>query len=225
MKKISAICLFFLFANSQKVFAFTDSLVDAKQHKIKRFYFGFGIGTGYKGMGYAAEVGIIKKNDWGLIFSLFGNEYAATNKPADYNHPMGIFNFNLFGSSERPLLDLADFVSLLVAKDFPGRSKSMRFNISAGPSIGHHRTLMFTPIPEERGGFLYVFNWYSGNYKTSTTKILSAGLSLKSSIRFMPSKYFSVQLAAFANINTQQSYAGLQLEFLFGRLREGQKRR
>ncbi len=74
-----------------------------------------------------------------------------------------------------------------------------------------------------RGG-VYIFNWYLGNYKKSTTKSLSAGLSLKSSIGFMPSKSSSVQLAAFANINTRHSYAGLQLEFLFGRLREGEKK-
>ncbi len=149
MKKISTIYLFFLFANSPKVYTFTDSLEEANEHKTKRFYMGFGVGTGYEGMGYAFEAGIIKKNNWGLIFSLFGNDYAATNKPADYKRSSGIFDLNLFGSSGHPLLDHADFVSLLVAKDFPGRSKRMRFNISAGPSIGHHRTLMFTSIPEE----------------------------------------------------------------------------
>ncbi len=184
---------------------------------------GFGVGAGFEGMGYAFEAGIIKKNNWGLIFSLFGNEYAATNKPADYKSPSG--GFNLFGSSEPRLLDLADIASVFVAKDFPGHSKGMRFNISAGPSVGYHRTLMFTSIPEERGGGFIFSNWYSGNYKTSTSKRWSAGLSLKSSIGFIPSKSFSVQLAAFANINTRHSYAGLQLEFLFGRLREGEKRR
>ncbi|MES2776890.1 MAG: hypothetical protein V4722_22120 [Bacteroidota bacterium] len=166
MKKLPVILFVFLFVNNQEVAAFNDSSFTERQHWIKRMYGGFAIGG--DGVSVSGWVGIIKNTNWGISCSFLSNPYPSENKPDDYKHPWGGFS-NVFGTTS-DLTDFANIGAILVVREIPFRSKKIRFDVAAGPSVGYHRKLEFISIPEERGSSYTFFSWYSGNYKINTLK-------------------------------------------------------
>jgi hypothetical protein len=210
MKKIKFICFAALFGVlSNCTYSQADSLITNKT-LLSKYYVGFGAGFCNKGLEVGLSSTFILSNDWGGSIRFNSNFFEAKNLPPDY------YDFVLF----MPFLsnglpsDNVNVLSFNLIKEFPTRSKLIRFGIEMGPSLVNYKIANFRPVSNP-------IPFLGSNYDIIRDKQSTVGLSLRLKAEFPLTRFAGLEIAAYTNVNGLQSVSGIELICLnLGLLRE-----
>jgi len=176
--------------------------------------FGFGGGICLKGGSVGFEFTLISPNNWGGNISYKSNIFKSEDMPSDWADGGRTFypkNYN-------------NLVSLNLVREFSTSQNKTRFGIESGLSwVMFSQAQLelnpgYDPNSDPDVNWLYKigtnFKYNKSHYRSSTI-----GAAFRVKVEFLLSRHTGFELAAFTNINSLRSTAGLELHFIFGRLK------
>lgn len=176
--------------------------------------FGFGGGICLKGGSVGFEFTLIRPNNWGGNISYKSNIFKSEDMPSDWAEGGRTFypkNYN-------------NLVSLNLVREFSTSQNKTRFGIEGGLSwVMFSQAQLelnpgYDPNPDPDVNWLYKIGT-NYKYDKSHSRNSTIGASFRIKAEFLLSRHTGFELAAFTNINSFRSTAGLELHFIFGRLK------
>jgi hypothetical protein len=137
----------------------------------------------------------------------FGVEYSSgyliyKNKPNDY-----ISGLCFFGCGD---INIQEY-SAQIRKTFYNKNKHLKHGIELGISINDLQ------IPIFHKNDLVCF--FCSNYDVCYRSQYNLGLKIKANSQLLPGRFFGMHFGIMANINSGYSYAGIELGWVFGKVR------
>lgn len=199
MKSIKFICLFFLIEIFVlKIQAQPDSLKINKL-QLSKYQIGVGFGFGAKGNISGINGAILFSNNFGASISYRYNTFKPDNLPLGYSKGA----FEVFEPANH-----LNIISLSLIKNFISYPGKFKFGIEAGPSYDKYRYVTIVPNPKYNPN-----NWNTfllRKFLKEENEKNSTGLSLKAKTELEMSKYASIEFTIFSNINSMQSFIGIE---------------
>jgi hypothetical protein len=182
--------------------------------KESLFQFGFGGGKCLKGGSIGFEYTLIRQNNWGMNISYKSNIYKSKDIPSDWSEG---------GRTFYPK-DYINILSFNLLREFSVPQKNIRFGIEGGLSWIRYSQAQLELNPSYDPNIDPEINWLykigtSYKYDKSHSRSNTAGASFRVKVEFLLSRHTGFELAAFTNINSIRSTAGLEVHFIFGRLK------
>jgi hypothetical protein len=175
--------------------------------------FGFGGGICLKGGSVGFEFSIIRPNNWGGNISYKSNICKSGDIPSDWAEG---------GRTFYPK-NYTNLVSLNLVREIPTAQNSTRFGIEGGLSCVIFSQARLEPNPDYDPNPDPQVNWMykigtKYKYEKSHFRSGTIGAALRVKVEFLLSPHTGLELAAFTNINSLMSTAGLELHYIFGRI-------
>jgi hypothetical protein len=208
MKTIYLSIIFFISVHISTAQSMKDSF-----HLKKMPFIYTEIGGGKKYFNFGITVSL--KNSWGLSFNQRVYEYVPENYPSNYKS-----GFCLFGNCEPK--DVKNISTIQIQKMFFTKIPGVRYSLAGGFGEITHTKLSFTPVPRSSGWFDF-----SSNYYISEQRKFAIGFIASSSVEFPVGRVVGFKATTFAFITNVKSYskAGVEISFLYGRIREKLKKK
>jgi len=178
----------------------------------------------YFGLGLSAPIGaafagtVILTSGWGGSVTWNLSCPSAKNLPSDFERSSGgLSGLDVVGERK----DKINSISFRVLKEFPTRSKKLRFGLEAGPSLvftGVATNFVRVPDPCDP-----LFGC-GANYTYETINSNSLGLSLKGKLEMAFTRPFGLEIGATSNINPKRSYFGADFLITLGYVRDSIER-
>jgi hypothetical protein len=152
-----------------------------------------------------AGLHLILLNNWGASVSYNVYFPEAVDLPANYYSGLC-----LFGNC-KPNDNLTS-TSLRVMREFPTKTKLIRFGIEGG----------FSFVGYKKAHFSYNSNqgFFDSNYIVTYSQKYSGGVSLRLKAEFPFTRFAGLELAMVSNINPYLSYVGMELTMTLGVVRD-----
>ncbi len=178
----------------------------------------------YLGLGLSAPIGgafagsVILTSGWGGSVTWNVSYPSAKNLPSDFKRSSGFLSFlDVVGEGK----DKISALSFRVLKEFPMRSKKLRWGLEAGPSLVFTGVATnFVRVPEPCNPLFGC----GANYTYETINSNSLGLSLKGKFEMAISRPFGLEIGLTSNINSKRSYFGVDFLIMLGYVRDSMER-
>jgi hypothetical protein len=189
----------------------TRDTIKDRRARLTALYLSLGSDLGYSDFFPRAGIAgsFILANNWGGSISMKTAMFRARNLPLDYR-PGGFF---LFGDGIPD--DGMTMISLCVMREFPSRSKMVRFGLEGGPSLVGYDEVYFTPNEYSGPTLFGPPSNYSSDYVTKKT----AGLALRAKIEFPLTRYAGCEFAVNSNLNMLRPFIGAEIHLTLGVVR------
>jgi hypothetical protein len=187
--------------------------VNAANEKAKKriTQIGTGIGTSFPGVVVRLEFTHLGNTGWGV----FADGNLSFTKHRDPPVPYDFFDDRSLHFYPK---DYLNWASLCLIKGFYDNTGSVRYSISAGPSIVEYSKAVIKPNPNYDPGSIWTI-FMRKYYKTQSVNV-APGLTLAGNISFLMSKSVGIELKAFANINEMKDAFGMGISIIFGDIRD-----
>lgn len=176
-----------------------------KEVKVQYVYLSGGGGVIINGSVAGASINLIQSNNWGYTAKFNWAGIEARALPQDYQPGICIFGGCV------PTDDLVT-VSMKLMREFPTRSKSLRFGVEAGPAFGIFREAYFIRNPN--------MGWFGSSYYTRYSESGSIGLEMRAKLALPLTTVAGLEAAIVSAINAQQPYLGIEFMLTTGKVRE-----
>lgn len=208
MKGVKHICLVILFCLiSYSAYPQADSL-KINTLRLTGSYLGLGFGACKSGIGGVISGTFILSNNWGASIRYNPNSFLAENMPDDY---IDLVLFMPFLTNGIPS-DNVTALSVNIIKEFPTKTRFVRFGIEFGPAFVKYELARFTPVP----------NWIpllGSNYDVSHDTDNCIGFSMRGKAEFPLTRFAGLEAAPYVNINRFRNFFGIDFCLTLGLLR------
>jgi hypothetical protein len=194
-----------------------NTMNDNRGNNLKKeslFQFGFGGGICLKGGSIGFDYTFIRSNNWGGNISYKSNIIKSEDIPTDWNEG---------GRTFYPK-DYVKLLSFNLLREFSTSQQYIRFGVEGGLSwVIYSQAQLelnpsYDPDPDPEINWLYKIGT-KYKYNKSHSRSNTVGVSLRVKTEFLLSHSIGFELAAFTNINSIKPTIGLELHFIFGRLK------
>lgn len=153
--------------------------------------------------------------NYGIAFELRYLQRIAKRMPGDYTP-----GDNLISNKDSYPMDRTTESNIYFKRNFYTASSKVHFTAQVGLSLPVIvRSTNFQPQATSSGGWGF-FNFKDDNYTYTQDKIRTVGLALKAGTAFPLAKGFGFGTYLSSSINPYYSYAGLDLNIMFGYVRK-----
>lgn len=188
-----------------------------KETPLQKFYIEGGLGSAsHNGALTQISARAVFKNNWMASLSFYSVDGDPKNLPPDYE-PGYTLVIILPLPDEMPSVRI-NLINFTGGKLFPLGRKTWA-TTEAGLSIVNGEQMTFSPRPPGNEGLYFPANYYSTKVGSKT----AIGGMAKADLNWAFSSYTGLGLGAYANINSIQSLAGIEIKLLVGWLNPKKK--
>lgn len=193
--------------NSKKTASQSKWFATIPSFSIGKYPFMPGIGFAY-----------LHKSGWGASFEIKGGQINSPNVPKDFNSGTNLFLFFsglwLLGNDGIPN-EKTDMLLFSVLREMPGKNGDFVTTLQGGFSYVGKRyphNFVFVPVSDR---------WLTGfdNYTYQTHISKTMGLYVKPGCKFLFNKHVALSTSAWAILQPNSAYYGLEVGLQFGKLR------